>query len=230
MKRPLTWRDFPAGCEANKEGDKEPGTRFPELDPTFLVLVIVSFVLIGSMTALLIADIHQLRSGTPLETPSPRSAFTTVSVPRTDPESVQIAAPALSPALASEPEIDRTFRPPEPGQNMLESPGEHVSATESQFDRPRQAAVGRKTWPKSSSAWAKRDGAIGANVAFLARKTKPAGDETSRQLGILKRYLERQKGDARDFPPHKTTDARHQPPKKQILNSALRNIGRALGF
>ena len=79
---------------------------------------------------------------------------------------------------------DRSSRSlPEPGQNMLEPAGEHLSAVESQFDRPRQAAVRRKTWVKRSS-----------NA------------------------------------PHKTTDARREPHKKQILDSALRSIGRALGF
>lgn len=230
MKRPLAGRDFPAGYQANKEGDREPGTRFSKRDPAFLVLATISFVLIGTMTALLIADIHELRSGTPLETPRPLSAFTTASLSRTDPQSVQIAAPVLGPALASKPEIDRTARPPESGQNTVGSPGEHLSGTESQFDRPRQRARRRKGWLKSSNVWAKRDGAIDAKVAFLARKTKPAGDGSTRQFWILKRYLERQKGDARDFPPHQTTDARQQPHKKQILDSALRNIGRVLGF
>ena len=183
MKRPSKWGDFPAGGHADKEGDKEPGTRFPKRDPTFLVLVTVSFVLIGIMTALLVGDIHELRSGTLQENPRPLPAFATASLPRTDPLSVQIAAPALSPALASNPEIDRTAPLPEPGQNMLEPAGEHLSAAESQFDRPRQTAVRRKTWVKRSS-----------NA------------------------------------PHKTTDARRQPHKKQNLDSALRSIGRALGF
>jgi len=183
MKRPLARRDFPAGRQADKEGDKEPGTRFPKRDPTFPVLVTVSFALIGIMTALLIGDIHELRSGTLLGTPRPVPAFTTASLPRTDSQSVQIAAPAPSPALASNPEIDRTAPLAEAGQNMLESTSEHFSAAESQFDRPRQTTVRRKTWVKRSS-----------NA------------------------------------PHKTTDARRQPHKKQILDSALRSIGRALGF
>jgi hypothetical protein len=183
MRRPSAWRDFPAGYQANKEGDKEPGTRFPERDPTFLGLVTVSFSLIGIMTVLLIGDIHELRSGTLLETPEAPPAFTVASLPRTNHQPVQIAAPALSPALVSNPEIDRTAPLPEPGQNMLESSGEHLSAAESQFDRLRQTAVKRKTWVKRS-----------ANA------------------------------------PHKTTDARRQPQKKQILDSALRSIGRALGF
>ena len=161
--------------------------------------------------------------------PSPLPAFTTASLPRTDSLSAQIATPAPSPALAFSP--DRTALLPEPGQTLLEPAGEHLSAAESQFDRPRQPAVRRKTWVKRSSrAWAKRDGAINANLAFFSRKTKPTGDETARQLGILKRYLERQKGDARDFSPHKATDARRHLHKKQALDSALRSIGRALGF
>lgn len=231
MKRPFVRRDLPAGYQANREGDKEPGTRLLGQDPTFLVLSTISLLLIGITTTLLIGEIHELRNAALLEAPGPSQAFTTASLLRTDPQFTQTTAPALSPTLAPKPEIDRTAPLPEPDQAMLESPSEHLSAAQSQFDRPRQTNVRRRTWFKrSSNGWAKRERVVHANVAFVARRMKPTEDDTSRQLMILKTYLERRRKDARGFHPRKATDAKHQPHKKQILDSPLRTISQALGF